>query len=457
MLRLNHQLKQTRLHVSRTVRWLFNQKKLATEKHLLRYMLVGLATAFTFTFGHFYETYKQEKPELTASWVLHKVIQADEIVLAVAYAGTTLISLLVCMGLWMLRSAWNANKKIEKLGISIYSKPNSDTNLFLKISNENEIEYKVIGTIIEIAKHPIISPDLGVSGWDCLDKNSIRLLHDFGLPYTKHDIQLIKDIPKPDGNNGTKFSLIETPVDYLDASKILVIRVHKTDYYTIQRFQKYIKDKSIRFSLGSIQPEHHQIPHSLCLHYLVQLTDGHIICIRRKPNVNYAPDQISISGEEQLSSDDIEGIDSDSSMGHWFRRALCEEIFPLRATSTNEIEKNWQKISIHINALRVLSIFYEENFANFSIFGFARLNLNLDEYKSVFRELSRVSPTGRDKEGQLLCLTKIEAKNLIMTGVAKIKPVWGDDAEESIKDEQLHSSSRYRLLVFLQAVGELRD
>lgn len=457
MLSLYLQLKQLQLHLTRTIRWLFNAKKLTTEKHLLRYMLVGLATSFTFTFGHLYEAFKLEKPKLNVVWAFQKIVQADDVVLMIAYAGTTLVSLVLGMAVWMLRSAWNANKTTDGLGISIYSKPNPDTISFLNLANESAIEYTAIGSAIEIAKHPIVTADLGASGWDCLDSDSVKLLHDFGLPYTKHDSQLIKDIHQPDGNNGIKYSLIETPADYLDSSKKLVLRVHKTDYFTVQRFQKYIKDKSNRFLLGSLQPELHKIPHSLCLHYLVQLNDGHILCIRRKPNVNYESGQISISGEEQLSKDDFEGIRPDSSMGRWFKRALCEEIFPLRASNANEIEKNWQEISSFVDSLRVISVFYEENFANFSIFGFCRLNLNLDDYKTVFRDLTLISTNGRDKEGQLLALAKDEAKNLITNGTAKVKPVWGVPEEESINDGQLHSSSRYRLLSFLQAVGEVRD
>lgn len=441
--------------LTRCARWLFDSKNAKTRKHAIRVLFVSLVSVITFVSGHLYEVFKQESVSQPINWLKQKILHADQVLTGISLMGMFLFVLLLFMGFWMIYEAWRKTQPVKNLGSPIFSKPDFEAEEFLQQSREAKAEYRITGSSIEIARHPDIFPDLTISGWDCLKKLQVKVIHDFGLNYSQFDKDLINNKPIPDGANGNKFSLISSPVDYLDASSLLVLRVHKTDYYTVKRFNELIQNKETRFKLSSIQPEEHRIPHSLCLHYLVQLSDGHIICLRRKANVDYAAEKISITGEEQLSSDDMENVDPLHSMGHWFRRALCEEIFPLRATNKNQLEKNWQKIHPFVEALRVLSVFYEEKYANFSLFGFTRLSLDLEEYKEHFQKLAGNSLTGRDKEGQIFVLNKEEARKLITEGIATVQSLWGGGEHQQISDKHMHSSSRYRLLFFLQAVGEI--
>jgi len=417
-----------------------------------------------------FDAYKKTQPndELLSRPILavfpslkNVVGQGDPLVLwAIMALAVISLGIVVLASLVSIR-AWR-NTRLAPVPDAKFAFPAPNAKQLLKKLGESPDDYKVVGGVIEIARHPFIVCEPAISGWDCLpsatDTAEVRIEHEFGLDFTV-DEALIKGIEPPSGANNKKYSLIETPLDYLDASSKLCLKVHLTDYRTVKQFGEMVRGEqntTRRHDWGSIFPEDQKIPNSLCLHFLVQLADGSILCMRRRKISDYSQDQISISAEEQFAEIDMHA-GPEQAMNHWFRRALCEEIFPLRAKDSGMLERHWKEVKHVVHAMRIFSVFYEEEYANYSLFGYTKLNLDLQDYKAMFERLARSHASGRDKEGCYFLLSKREAITFATTGKGLLQPIWGGksclfgDAEAY----RPHSSSRYRLLTFLLSVGAI--
>lgn len=377
------------------------------------------------------------------------------VALAVISLGIVVLASLVGIRAWR-------NTRPAPVPDAKFAYPAPNAKQLLKKLGESPDDYKVVGGVIEIARHPFIVCEPAISGWDCLpsaaDAAEVRIEHEFGLDFAV-DEALIKDVEPPSGANNKKYSLIETPLDYLDASSRLCLKVHLTDYRTVKRFGEMVRGEqntARRHDWGSIFPEDQKIPNSLCLHFLVQLADGSVLCMLRRKTSDYSQDQISISAEEQFAEIDMHA-GPEQAMDHWFRRALCEEIFPLRANDSGMLERHWKEVKHVVHAMRIFSVFYEEEYANYSLFGYAKLDLDLQDYKEMFERLARSHASGRDKEGCYFVLSKREAIAFATTGKGLLDPIWSGASCVFGEDEAYrpHSSSRYRLLTFLLSVGAI--
>lgn len=378
-------------------------------------------------------------------------------IMALAVMLLVFVILILRVSIWAWRDTRPALMPDAKFAF-----PAPNAKKLLETLRETPDDYKVVGGVIEIARHPFIVCEPTISGWNCLantmDDVAVRVEHEFGQHF-RIDQNLINKIKPPSGANNTKYSLIETPLDYLDTSSRLCLKVHSTDYSTVKRFGELVRgdqNTELRHKLGSIFPEDQKIPNSLCLHFLVQLADGQILCMLRRKTSDYSQDQISISAEEQLAEIDMHA-GPEQAMNHWFRRALCEEIFPLRANDSGMLERHWKEVKSVVHAMRIFSVFYEEEYANYSLFGYIKLALDLEEYKEMFQTLARSYASGRDKEGSYFILSKHEAITFATTGRGKLRSIWSDSELIFGENESCrpHSSSRYRLLTFLLSVGAI--
>jgi hypothetical protein len=394
-------------------------------------------------------------------WLKNAASQVDPILTLAFVVLVVLLLVLVFLAMRILNQAWKSTRPAALPEVR-YAHPTVNAKKLLAKLAESSEDYKVIGGVIEIARHPFIVCDPVISGWDCMvgygKAGGVRIEHDHGLPFA-FDEALITGVEPPVGANNNKYSLVETPLDYLDASSSLCLKVRSTDYFTVKRFASLIHGEAnteTRHDWGSIFPELQKVPNSLCLHFLVQLDDGSVLCMVRRDNSDYAQGLVSITAEEQFAEVDMHA-GPEYAMNHWFRRALCEEIFPLRPTDSGMLERHWQEIKGYVKAMRVFSVFYEEEYANYSLFGYVRLGLDAGEYKEKFEDLARTHAAGRDKEGRYCLLSKENAINFALAGKGTISPIWGELTHAFGENESYrpHLTSRYRLLTFLLSVGAI--
>lgn len=461
----------SRRRLLKSFQWLKQEENGRISKVAIKWLLALILPFFGFTAKGLFDAYKKTHP---TDAILQNYISAhlpflvgdsgqlDSFLLGALLALLVLVIILTVFSIVVLLQAWRSTH-LARLPEDRYSKPSKTAQLLVNRMGESPEDYKIVGGVVEIARHPFIVSDPGISGWDCMethnDEGGIRIEHDFGLPLAV-DETLIAGIEAPNGTNNKKYTLSETPVDYLDAASSLCLKLRSSDYYTVKKFAALIhgdSNTSVRHSLASLLPEFQKIPGSLCLHFLLQLADGSLLCMLRRGNSDYSRGQISITGEEQFSKEDMDA-GPDHAMNHWFRRALCEEIFPLRATNSGMLERNWNEIKVFVQSMRVYSVFYEEEYANYSIYGYAKLDLDPTEFKIKFEELARTHASGRDKEGKYYLLSREQAINFAVNGKGTLSSVWGDDAAIEFGDEQLyrpHSTSRYRILTFLLSVGAI--
>lgn len=370
--------------------------------------------------------------------------------------------LVVALVLAVLRIIYLGLKSSRIVGIADHDlrQPTPEVQQRIVAEGESETDYFAVGGAIEIGRHPYICCDPSVSGWDVktVDTSQVLIEHDVGAK-ALYDLSLVSDIPAPKGHNGKKYALIATPVDYLDASPKLSIQVRTTDYYTIQKFLALTQDPEIKNTLASMRPEDSKVPNSLCLHYLVQLADGNILCSVRHANTDYSQGQVSLTGEEQLSEIDV-NAGASGAASHWFKRALCEEIFPLRVEPNGGVQAAWEKVQDYVSAMRIYSLVYEEYCANFALVGYAQINLDLYWFKMKYSRLRQQNLSGRDKEGTLFVINKSELLAYFRTGQCTIHSVWGERSV-CISDKpgfvRFHPTSRYRALMLLLSTGALND
>ncbi|WP_435140809.1 hypothetical protein [Pseudopelagicola sp. nBUS_19] len=352
------------------------------------------------------------------------------------------------------------NSKKSPTPLAKFCRPATSALDLLNKQGLSPNDYGVCGSIIEICRSKRMFSDFSLSGWDCHPKRDlpkVTIHHKSGSEFLHFQHATDLDDRAQRAFNGTKYSLVETPPNYFGSEDVLNLVVQNTDFYATQTVQKAIRSEpAFALENGSIFPERQRQANSLCLHLLVQLADGNIICMKRAGNTAYASNKMSISCEEQLAQDDME-VPGDWKVSHWFKRALCEEIFPLGALQLSQLEVNWKKIEHCVTSMRVLSVFYEVDFINYALFGYCRINCTPSEFRHLYQELS-INSTGRDKEGIPYLLSEAEALDFVLKGRCKARSVWGCEQIEFGEgtDCPAHPSSLYRLVQFLTATGALK-
>lgn len=252
-----------------------------------------------------------------------------------------------------------------------------------------------IGGAIEVLKHPFLDKRISNNGWHSQSVSIKRSRRIFDVP------DRLRSKTTFEGDNNQKYSLIRSSRPTTDDFGRLSLEVAPTTFFDIERARRITDhDQKLRHELSDLAPENHQIPNSLCLHAIVLLRGGHVLAIKRREQTSYFPGAISISFEEQLAEVDFTtpGIEPSESL---FRRAICEEIFPLADRYEIDPQDSWNRISSAVDHYRYWSLLFEEKIGNFSLFGVCKLRLNLLEYLSTFRKIQDEYGGKRDDEGKL--------------------------------------------------------
>lgn len=309
----------------------------------------------------------------------------------------------------------------------------------LGVSRKANEAYLVVGKNIEILAHPNLNTMASFRslGWDVGEVGARNLHQGREFSQLLDCVGGLREFEKP---NGLKYGLATRPFITLDAP-IPHFDFYTTDYFTIRSVMEHLKDDPhLRYEFSDPDPARHGIPHSVALQYIVRFVDGDLLCLRRDERTAYQAGRWSFSGEEQLNESDFA---HDSPIEALFKRALCEEVFAFRDDNPGTLSRRWDKISQHVEIMRLWSVFLEEYVGHFQIFGVCQLNTTAEQY---FREYEGLVEKGlsRDIEGKLYTVSPSEAEALLVNGSCHVREFFRP-VTAKLEDQNLHETARYRL------------
>jgi hypothetical protein len=314
------------------------------------------------------------------------------------------------------------------------------------VARSNE-HFLVVGQAIEVLPHPNLSTRATIDelGWDPAEVQVNDLQEQFNAEELLDKAGGYREFDPP---NGIKFSLADTSFVTED-SPVLTLDLRSTNYFTLMSIMDtFTNNPDLRAEFGNLTPDSNRTPHSLCLHYIVRLSDGDCLCMRRHHKAAYHGGYWSFSGEEQLLESDLL---SSYPMQSLFRRTFCEEVLALRDENPATLEDRWQVASQIVQNMRLWSIFVEEEIFTFTFLGMYQLNVNMQQFVSFHNELINRDMGNRDREGDFFIVSQSTLKNLLFNGQCNVKSLLADEIL-TIRAENLHPTSRYRIFRLLRAV-----
>lgn len=246
--------------------------------------------------------------------------------------------------------------------------------------------------------------------------------------------------------NNKKYCLVNTPFVTAE-SPHLKLELKETDYFTIETAKKWLQDNQQYIDkLGHVAPEKNKIPSSLCLHFTVRLQDGEILLMKRSVGMSYHENKWSITGEEQLSENDLQ---AEYPIEYLFKRALGEEV--LHLGNIENFPENAVAVKNHIKYMRVYSIGTEWPIYNPALFSFVQLNDDRASLKQtlVARKFGSEYSGQEDREGCFYTISNEQAFELLSKGTAIVKGLF-NESEDVVEAKTLHPTSRYRLFRLLR-------
>jgi len=364
------------------------------------------------------------------------------------YPKESLLVFLVLTFTYIFKVLWEELQSSRVVAPSSFEQnlrdPHPET---IEYARKFEESHFIVGKIIEVVPHPYLLTkakitDMGWSPDSIVVKETQKKFH------TKELLQAIGGEKEFDLPNRTKFSLVNVVGANTD-NPTLSLEVHQTDYFTIQTaIEALQKDPHVLEIYGSLVPSENKIPHTLSLHYIVRLSDGSVLVTRREPGIRYYPGTWSFSGEEQLAEFDTKAQHPIESL---FKRAFCEEVLPL--SDTDSLSENFERAQKIIKSMNVLSIFFEQEICNFSLFGLFQLNIDADDFVEMYTKVMNETFGNRDREGNLFIVSQKNLQELLYSGKCEAHGLF-NKKEVTIHESDLHPSSRYRVFRLLRAVNK---
>jgi hypothetical protein len=212
-----------------------------------------------------------------------------------------------------------------------------------------------------------------------------------------------------------------------------------------------VKDKvksepELRTEFGNIDPSENRIPNSLCLHFIVRLANGNILCMKRDRRTVYYASAWSFSGEEQLSDSDLVPQDKCLAL---FRRAFCEEVLALREEIP--LSERWDIAAPLVKNMRLWSVFIEERIFNFSLLGMYQLSVDEKGLAAIITGLVNTGKGSRDREGSVFVASQDMIQQLYYKGTGAAKALFSGETK-TVTAEELHPTSRYRMFRLLRGL-----
>jgi len=256
-----------------------------------------------------------------------------------------------------------------------------------------------------------------------------------------------------DSDNQVKYVLTNYEA-FLNDRNNIVFSVHQTDWNSVINVVRFVRvDTSLRHKFakerewGALTPAKSRIPSIFCLHAVVSFEDDSLLVLKRDSSLEFSDGKLSLSFEEQLSDTDFKvGGDVDS-VGWWVRRAICEEVFPLRSKFKEQPEQAWHLANDKVRDIKIWSLIFEEELAGWALTVHIRLDMPSGQFVSVYRQIQQFSGDTRDSEGDFALLGRAELRRLIQDGKATVQSLSAQKAWH-IGVEQLHPTALYRALTF---------
>lgn len=341
--------------------------------------------------------------------------------------------------LWLIARAHVSNRHlpISDWELSLREpKPNA-----LKLVREANSPHLVVGSIVEAIPHPSLATrsELRNLGWAPGEVKIRNLQAAFDCAEV---LQSVGGIKNSDPNNGKKYSLANTSMIASDCPA-LRLDLTETDYLTVTTVQDALSaHPDIGHKFGDLSPAKNRIPHSLCLHYIVRFNNGDLLVLKRKEEIKWYPGTWSISGEEQLKTDDF-GRDN---LEWLFKRAFCEEVLPLSDDSQTNLDERWQIASKVVQTMRLWSVILESELFNFSLVGLFQLKEDYEGFVEFYHSILNKGAGLQDKEGRMYLLKRDYLLPLLMNEPRDVYPLFDASGTPMLlKPSEFHPSSRYRL------------
>lgn len=312
----------------------------------------------------------------------------------------------------------------------------------------NEVSNLAIAGAIEVLRYPFLDKRISNNGWDPKVVEIKLSRKEFNIPD-----RLLGGSP-PVGDDNTKYALVGSSRPTTDDYSRLCLEVAPTSFYEIESVRRLTdQQENLRHEFSSITPELHKIPSSLCLHGVVLFSDNKVLAMKRRSETTYFPNAVSVSFEEQLAQIDFStpGISPSESL---FRRAICEEIFPLANRYEIDPIDTWNRVSNFIDHYRYWSLLFEENTGNYSLFGVCKLKLSLAEYISEFSRIQAEYAGIRDDEGILSYMTLENLRDYLSSGHGEIKRINMRDPERTGTEpiRSAHPTMPYRAATLMSCL-----
>lgn len=306
-------------------------------------------------------------------------------------------------------------------------------------STREYIEYHKLnkpaaGGVVELIADIFLDRNLTDNGWQTrdvaiiLDKERISAL------------SFAKELVEYSGENNVKYTLRRFSSPLADNSAKLEINVIKTDWQHVLSSRRALQsDIAMRHKLLDPSFSNNTLPSSLCLHVVCLTSDNNFIVMKRA-KLEFNPGELSVSFEEQLS--DIDMSVGNDRMENWFRRTLCEEIFPAAGPYKSNPKSAWESVAPHVEFMRVWSLFLEEQAGNFALLGVCRLRFSAGDFKARYDQIQADIGGRSDNEGRLYYMSLAEIKRLLSIGSSTMHDL--SFPEYSEDTGVLHHSSLYR-------------
>jgi len=359
-------------------------------------------------------------------------------------ASIFLFALIVIVFLYVYKDHAGEKKKKEITEVEKNKLLHSDSNA-LEVAKNSNLNLLVVGNLIELVVHPNINSavDIRRSGWDPQEIIVNYDSEEFDVDELIDMAGGIKKVLPPDG---VKYCLVNTPF-VTEESPTIVLELQQTKYSIIETARDLVKENNnLIGEYPNIVLEENKLPTSFCLHFIVRLRKGKILCMKRARRMAYYPNYWSMTGEEQFSDIDLE---NGNPIDYLFKRALCEELLHSRNVNDTALSL----VDDKINFLRILSLGVEWPDINPALFGVAQLNVDENELREFLKDQKAglFSSGDEDREGSFSTITPSDAIKLLEFGECPGKELFSQNSIVLTSDK-LHPTSRYRIYRLLRSI-----
>lgn len=364
------------------------------------------------------------------------------------FTDYTLVAFSILTAIFLFKFGLDYYRSQKIVGFTSFELTLRDpTESALRACERANEDYLVVGDSIELQTHPQLNSraDLTKLGWP---PEEVRLA-DRQIPFDASiALERCHGVKSFDPPNGDKYSLVQNSFTVSDRPT-LELTVAKTKYFVVRSVLEHLKSNlQLRAQLAKLEPEKNQIPHSLCLHFIVRFADGHILCIHRDKRAAYHGHRWSFSGEEQVSEADFQ---HETPCLALFQRTVCEEVFPLREDLP--LAERWSIAGRFVESMALWSLFIEENIQNFSLLGFIQLNCEPKHFVAEHRRVVSSGLGSRDKEGGYYLVHTDHLMQLLVNGKTSASALFSSDTKRDVLSQDLHPTSRYRLFRYLRGAN----